>query len=579
MAPVRIRRTTLCAVLLCFAVASCLAAVSCSANSTSDDRERAGRGSTRISQTIAPITGGTVRGVRTSLGTSFYGIPYAAPPVGDRRWRPPQPPESWQGVRDATQKARPCLQGSPSDGGLGEQSDEDCLFVDVHVPDTGADIDIDGGHDTSGRTSSGRTSGSLLPVMFWIHGGGFVGGSANEYDGSVLAAAGRVVVVSVEYRLGILGYLALPTLNAESGQSRTDDSGTYAIGDITAALHWVHDNIAAFHGDAGNVTVFGESAGAINTCALLSSPPAFGLFHRAIVQSGPCTWPFPTMQDAERTGTDVARRLGCTDPARTAACMRAIPARTVLAAADRQADILSPFPWAPVVGGRTLPTPISTAIVTGAFARVPVIIGTVKDEGRGFTTAWNNRPGTITDRQVAEILDRHFHDRIDAILRGYPAGSAPPTERLARVITDAMFTCPSVTSASMLAQAGVPVFSYEFDLPDIAPSMPDTLAGASHGWEIAYLIPKANQKWTSTAHRKLSTTMIEYWTRFAATGDPNMPPNEKGGTGAADRTAPTASPPVWPAHTEEQARTLTITPGDIHPISTLASEHHCEIWR
>ncbi len=583
MVPVRIRRTTLCAMLLFFALAFCLAAVSCSANSMSDGREQAGRGSTKISQTIVPVTGGTVQGVRTSLGTSFYGIPYAAPPVGDRRWRPPQPVESWQGIRNATKKAHPCLQGSPNDGGPGEQSDEDCLFVNVHVPGMGADGvisggDIGGGHNTGSDTSAG-TNSRPLPVMFWIHGGGFVGGSANEYDGSVLAAAGRVVVVSVEYRLGILGYLALPALNAESGQSQPDDSGTYAIEDITAALRWVHDNIAAFHGDAGNVTVFGESAGAISTCALLASPPASGLFHRAIVQSGPCTWPFPTMQAAERTGTDVARRLGCTDPVRTAACMRAIPARAVLAAADQQADILSTFPWAPVVGGRTLPAPISTAITTGAFAKVPVIIGTVKDEGRVFTTSWSDRAKIITDRQVAEILDGHFHDRIDPILRDYPAGSAPPTERLARVITDAMFTCPSVASASMLAQAGVPVFSYEFDLPDTAPSIPGTLAGASHGWEVAYLIPNTNQKWTDTAHRKLSTTMIAYWTRFAATGDPNVLSNERGGTGVADRPVSTASPPIWPAYTTEQARTLTIIPGSIRPISTLASEHHCEIWR
>ncbi len=625
MEPVHIRSTASGMMSLLLVVALFLTVTSCSANPAHDDREQAGGGSTRTSPTVVPVTGGTVRGARTALGTSFYGIPYAAPPVGDRRWRSPQPVAPWTGIRNATKKAHPCLQGSPDNGGLGEQSDEDCLFVNVHVPAVGGDSGADGGQlggpgpngDTGGETSGGagrdRAGGGRLPVMFWIHGGGFVGGSANEYDGSLLAATGRVVVVSVEYRLGILGYLALPALDAEdgqpgnsrsengqpgngqpgsgqpgngqpgSGQARPGDSGTYAVQDITAALRWVRDNIAAFHGDPGNVTVFGESAGAIGTCALLASPPAAGLFHRAIVQSGPCSWPFLTVRDAERTGTDTARRLGCTDPVRAADCMRALPARDVLAAADQQADILSPFPWAPVTGGRTLPVPPSTAIATGAFAKVPVIIGTVRDEGRIFTRPWSGRAGRLTDQQVNAVLDQHFHDRIGAVRRDYPPGSAPPAERLARVITDALFTCPSVASASMLTRAGVPVFSYEFDLPDSAPSVPGTLPGASHGWELGYLIPDADQQWPGSAHRELSDTMIQYWTRFAATGDPNTPPagapNRRDGVGAAGRTLPTPAPPVWPVHTTERAQTLSIRPGDIRPISTLADDHHCATWQ
>ncbi|AEH07890.1 MULTISPECIES: carboxylesterase/lipase family protein [Protofrankia] len=601
MGPVRIRSMTSGVVSLLFVVALCLTVTSCSADSTHDDREQDGGGSTRTSPTVVSVTGGTVRGAHTALGTSFYGIPYAAPPVGDQRWRSPQPVVPWPGIRNATKKAHPCLQGSPDDGGLGEQSDEDCLFVNVHVPATETNGGTDGGPtgspgpngDIGGEAGNDRAGDGRLPVMFWIHGGGFVGGSANEYDGSLLAAAGRVIVVSVEYRLGILGYLALPSLNAEGGQSgnsqsengrpQPGDSGTYAVQDITAALRWVRDNIAAFHGDPGNVTVFGESAGAISTCALLASPPAAGLFHRAIVQSGPCSWPFLAMPDAERTGTDAARRLGCADPARAAACMRALPARDVLAAADQQTDILNPFPWAPVTGGRTLPAPLSTAIATGTFAKVPVIIGTVKDEGRIFTEPWSDRAGRLTDQQVNEILDQHFHDRIGAVLRDYPPGSAPPTERLARVITDALFTCPSVTSASMLTRAGVSVFSYEFDLPGSAPYVPDTLPGASHGWELGYLIPDADRQWPGKAHRELSATMITYWTRFAATGNPNTPPagaaDGRNGVGAAGRTLPTTSPPTWPVRTTEQAQTLTITPGDIHPISTLADDHHCATWQ
>ncbi|MCZ9342539.1 carboxylesterase family protein, partial [Streptomyces sp. TRM76130] len=296
---------------------------------------------------------GQVRGEAGETAHSYLGIPYAAPPVGALRWRPPAAPASWTGVRDATAPGDPCVQ-TASDSPWGDLAgpgtpSEDCLYLNVHTP--------------------ARPSLLKRPVMVWIHGGGFTVGSGAFYDGSTLAADGDVVVVTLNYRLGAFGYLAHPDL---AGESAEGVSGNYGVLDQQAALRWVRDNVAAFGGDPDNVTVFGESAGGGSVCHQLVSPRAVGLFDRAIAQSG-CGFALPTQESQQRVGSAWADSLGCAD----AACLRALPADRVLTAAQ------SPTArWTPNVDGAVLPRQVMDALESGRFHRVPVLQGTTADEGR-----------------------------------------------------------------------------------------------------------------------------------------------------------------------------------------------------
>jgi len=208
---------------------------------------------------------GPVRGTVTSEYRTFQGIPYAAPPVGELRWRPPQPPERWSTPRDATTPGSRCPQLASAELGFPGSVDEDCLYLNVITP------------------RSARP-GQLRPVMVWVHGGAFLWGAGSDYDARRLAVGGDVVVVTVNYRLGLLGFLGHPSL---------EGSGNFGLQDQQAALRWVRRNAAAFGGDPGNITVFGESAGALSVCAQLASPASGGLFHRAVMQSGPCMMDWP----------------------------------------------------------------------------------------------------------------------------------------------------------------------------------------------------------------------------------------------------------------------------------------------
>jgi len=250
---------------------------------------------------------GQVRGVSNGATQQFLGIPYAAPPVGDLRWRPPQEPERWNGVRDATSFGPHCPQvatpyGTPS-------MTEDCLFLNVFTPP---------------KTNQGRPH--LLPVMFWIHGGGLVVGESDGYDPSNLVAQG-VVVVTINYRIGELGFLAHSALTAESPKGA---SGNYGLLDQQAALRWVRRNIRAFGGDPDNVTIFGQSAGGLSVQSQLASPLAAGLFHKAIVESGAYSLQQPSLAAAEAIGAVFAASAGCAVPS-TAACLRSLPVQVILA--------------------------------------------------------------------------------------------------------------------------------------------------------------------------------------------------------------------------------------------------------
>src|SRR5215813_3122463 len=311
---------------------------------------------------VVTTSDGRVRGISSEGVDRFLGIPYAAPPVGDLRWRPPQPHAPWRGVRDATAFANHCPQ-VPSPYGQGSIT-EDCLYLNVFRPghDEGEDEGDEGDNEGHDRR---------LPVMVWIHGGALLVGESDDYDPVRLVRHG-VVLVSMNYRLGVLGFLAHPALTAESPDHA---SGDYGIMDQQAALRWVRRNIRSFGGDPSRVTIFGESAGGLSVHTHLASPLSAGLFHRAIVESGAYALSQPPLATAEAQGTAVAAAAGCSD--QTASCLRSAPVDRLLAAL-RVSTVI------PDVDGKVLPQTIQAAFTSGNFNRVPVIEGSNHDEWRLF---------------------------------------------------------------------------------------------------------------------------------------------------------------------------------------------------
>ncbi|MFB4318274.1 carboxylesterase/lipase family protein [Actinomadura sp. 21ATH] len=475
---------------------------------------------------IAYTRDGAVRGVSGENGSAFLGIPYAAPPTGERRWKAPVPSAPWRGVRDGTKPGNPCMQtGSKTPwgdlAGPGTPS-EDCLYLNVHVP--------------SKRPTKPR------PVMVWIHGGGYTIGSGTFYDGGALAERGDVVVVSLNYRLGAFGFLAHPGLTAES---RT--SGNYGLLDQQAALRWVRHNIAAFGGNPGNVTVFGESAGGGSVCQNLISPTARGLFHRAIAQSG-CAFPSATRETAETTGERVATALGCADTA----CLRAKPADQVLAGTAGRAA------WAPIQDGVVLRGQVMDAFRTGDFPRIPVIQGSTRDEGRlTVATMYDLAGRRLTAEEYPAAVRRAFPADADRILARYPLSDhGSPAEALGAIYTDAQFACLSYASSTLLARH-TRTYGYEFNDPHAMDYLGLPLSfplGAPHGSEIRYIFGNV----TGTPEQNaLSARMLAYWAEFARTGDPN-------GGGA----------PAWQRFPQVQ----DLAPGAIRPITTFAQDHECDLW-
>jgi para-nitrobenzyl esterase len=490
---------------------------------------------------VVATTDGRISGQRTGKMDRYHGIPFAAPPVGTLRWTAPRQPTPWSGVRNGTVGGPPCKQ----DGAFAAISSEDCLYLSLGRP--------------AGAPLTGR-----LPVILWIHGGAFVGGTGETFDPSALVTGGPAIVVTTNYRLGPFGYLVLPSLGA-------GDAGNFATEDLIAALRWVRTNAAAFGGDPNNVTIMGESAGSVNVCALLAAPAATGLFQRAIMESGPCSWELPTMAQAAQTGLALAAKLGCPDAMTAAACMRTRSADQLVTAAADDTEIFSAFAFAPTTGGATLPLTPSQALWDGRLARVPLLTGTITDEGRPFTNHWATE-GPFTDWGVDALIRTHFPDRADRVLAAYPAGQVPPRERLARIITDDMFTCQTTTFAQLATGiAQQPVYLYEFDVPDAPASSPEFGTGATHGWDLDYLFPSAVSSRLTTAGRiSLSKAMVGYWTRFAATGDPG------GGAAAA------GSPPAWPRFDVRTVRggqdRMLLTPAKVAAVAGTWSAHHCDVW-
>jgi para-nitrobenzyl esterase len=494
-------------------------------------------------------TAGLVRGVVDDQVRQFSGVPYAAPPVGKLRWRAPRPVRPWPDVRDASTHAPPCRQAP----GEFEPSSEDCLYLNVTAP----------------RSDSGPK-----PVMVWLHGGGNFGGTGNEVDPRRMATSGDVMVVTVNYRLGVFGFFGHPGLA---------DSGSFGLLDQQAALRWVRANAAAFGGDPRNVTLFGESAGGIDSCAQLTSPRAHGLFDKVILQSGSCSFPgwtigpgfttptpgarsyWPSRQDVVASGAAAAMELGCPAAPNTLRCLRELPAEALL---GRMTEF-----GAPASGTTTLPLDPGDAVPTGAFPTMPVLTGHTRDEAR-FVTAWSELPDLpITEERFHTLTEQAFGPDAEQVRQRYPLTDYDsPALTWATLDTDRSMVCPQLRDARVFA-ARAPTYAYEFadrTAPPYAPvppgSMPD---GAGHAAELTYLLDIAGKPvdWNGNLvphtelQEALAATMIDYWTQFAHTGDPN-------------ENAPRWEPMDPDAPRSQQFRTGA---DGIAPVDA-TSTHQCAFW-
>jgi para-nitrobenzyl esterase len=483
---------------------------------------------------------GPVRGTIAETHREFLGVPYAAPPVGELRWKPPVPHASWKAPLDATAFRDTCAQTGFVPG-LTQHSSENCLYLNIYTP---------------------NTPRPHLPVMVWIHGGAFVLGSGQDADGSLLAAKGKVIVVTINYRLGPFGFLAHRALEAESPRHV---SGNYGLLDQQAALRWVRQNIAAFGGDASRVTIFGESAGGISVCLQLESPGADGLFQRAINESGPCQMTLPIAK-AQAQGDKLAQLLGCAQAPDVIACMRSKPTRQVLDALPASPVGGNDILWFPVIDGVVLPQTTDEAFRSGKFSKVPFINGSNRNEGTLFVAF--GKP--ITPEQYTSLAQRHFGKDAARVMEEYPLKAYPnPDQAWAVVFTDSFFSCPIRRTTRTLAPQ-TSVYAYEFNDPKAPNTMvPDAHLDlrAYHSAEIQYIFqtrfpnhPKGAPAPLSPQQLKLSDRMMSYWTALAASGHPD-------GRG-----------PKWLPYQDVQDRTLSFEPDNIGYESDFAKYHHCAFW-
>jgi para-nitrobenzyl esterase len=427
----------------------------------------------------------------------FLGIPYAAPPVGALRWRPPAPAAAWRTPRDATRPGHACLQ--LADGKRDRDSDEDCLVLNVWAPRPAA--------------------GERLPVMVWIHGGAFVLGAGSDdlNDGAKLAARAHVIVVTFNYRLGALGFLAHRQLAREAGRAA---SPSYGLLDQRAALAWVQRNIAAFAGDPGNVTLFGESAGAWSTCAHLVAPGSRGLFARAIIQSGACSNAlYFSPPEAEAQGDALAAKLGCAgDDAATLACLRGKSADAVAGALPMKRGFLLPpgVWWGPVVDGVELPRQPIDLLRAGDFARVPLLVGANRDEGTVHTVSFDS----VTPAELSGFVAYVFGAAAVAPVLARYQGT--PKAALTDVVTDGIFVCQARRIARAFTSAGVPAYLYHFTHPLDDPRVHDL--GATHSVDLFFLFGNRSKGFGLTVREQpLGQTMMDAWGAFARHGDPSTP--------------------------------------------------------
>jgi len=444
---------------------------------------------------------GTVEGTFDNSIYCFKGIPFAAPPTGKNRWRPPQPPLPWEGIREAKHYNTLALQSQYPAGSFFKQPNypqsEDCLHLNIWTPSLG----------TSER----------LPVMVWIHGGYFNygGGALPNYNGNNLARHG-LVVVTFNYRLGVLGFLGHPALSKESAHGV---SGNYGLLDQIAALHWVQNNIASFGGDPDNVTVFGESAGSWSISLLVCSPLARGLFHRAIGQSGASTGPTPFLKSAKngkKAGEEVGAKFVEAAGVDSLEELRSLP----FAAVEKAAKA-SGFYTEPYVDGWLIPDEPRFIMERGTQLPIPVLIGSNRDEATTFTDP-NQLPTTVED--FKQDLVRKYGTLSHRLLEAYPVESAADIlpAHLDR-LGDQLFTLSMRHWAERSCKADIPTYLYHFTR---VPNIPQkAYFGAYHGAEIPYVFDNLSKipidGIFNKADQELADQIIAYWVNFAYHGNPN----------------------------------------------------------
>ena len=435
-----------------------------------------------VAQQPAPVgvEHGLVQGTSEDGLTVYRGIPFAAPPVGDLRWRAPQPAAKWDGVRQADKFGPSPIQGSRNSPGMSE----DCLYLNVWTP--------------------AKSPVERLPVLVWIYGGAFGGGSTSEpgYSGEKLAKKG-VVFVSIAYRVGELGFFAHPELSAESGHH---SSGNYGLMDMIAGLQWVQKNIAAFGGDPNKVTIFGESAGGIAVSMLCASPLAKGRFHGAISQSGgsfgpPRVTTFPgenlkRLPDAERDGETYSRNAGVSSLAE----LRKI-------APDKLPSRGFSMAW-PIIDGWVIPADQYKLYEAGKYNDVPILIGYNSDEGASFG------PAKTSEDHIAGVKTR-YGPFAEKLIAAYPAGNGTPPKTARDLMRDAAFGWHTWSWARLQAKTGKSkVFYYYFDQHS------EKAEGSWHGMDVAYVFQHLNPN-SPRADLEISDAMSSYWVNFAKRGDPN----------------------------------------------------------
>jgi para-nitrobenzyl esterase len=508
--------------------------------------------------TVVTTPDGTFQGKIDTTGTmrEFLGVRYAQPVTGSLRWKAPQPVTPSIVTQDATHPGNHCPQAFSPYGNATQT--EDCLFLNVFVPNRRGDHDFD--------------DDDAHPVMVWIHGGGLVVGESNEYDAIKLVQRG-VIVVTINYRLGALGFLAHPALTAESPDHT---SGNYGIQDQQAALKWVWRNIRAFGGDPDRVTIFGESAGGLSTLTNLVSPTAHGLFDRAIVESGTYALAQPTLAQTEAVGTNFAKAVGCNqpNPADVLACLRGLNVSAILA--NQALAFVGSLP-VPNVDGKVLTQSIGAALASGRFNRVPLMNGTNHDEynlfvGQDFDLAGG--PITASTYVAAIAVLTGTSTQAPLVASHYPVPAQFPSfdQGAGRAGTDANFAC-TARFADELASSFVPTFAYEFSDENAPQNFLPPVSfpyGASHASELQYIFPTANpsgyglnlaQTPLDANQQKLSDRMVGYWTEFAGSGDPN-------GSGR----------PHWPRFHRDRPVMLSLVPPTPATETNFATVHQCDFW-
>lgn len=484
------------------------------------------------SDPVVRTEAGLVRGEVTAEGRQFLGIPYAQPPVGALRWKEPRAVRPWQGVRTAQDFGNKCVQTSSWDPGYEQPSHtEDCLDLNVYVP-----------------AGSARRA-----VMVWFHGGGLTAGAGQDVVPDTFARQTGTVVVTINYRLGAMGFLATAGLD---GEVRDGVSGNFGMLDQQAALRWVRANIGRFGGDPGRVTIAGESAGGRSVCTQLASPTAKGLFRAGIVESGAyddCA--ARTHETAVSEGAAFARELGC----ETVACLRGKPAAEVLAAQGE-------FDWGPVTGGRFLPRQPSEALAAGAAAGVPVMNGANQDEGRLFGFAAFDYGGNpLTAEQYPTVMRQEFGEQV---LQRYPLSAYPtPTIGYSTALGDLLFACSALRLDGVLAGRG-PVYTYEFadrtspPFASLRNLNTDFDFGATHVNELQYLFKHFGLESPLDAEQKvLGRQMVQYWGSFIRGGVPRA-----------------SGQPAMPVGTGTVLSLRTASAGGNALSTAVHADHHCDLW-